>query len=64
MSNIVQLCPGNDKIGMAFNERMKVPVAISNKLGVLASKDPATPWEIDVTRCFYPAIANQCLVAQ
>lgn len=43
MPNIVQLCPGNDKIGMAFNERMKVPVAISNKLGVLVSKDPATP---------------------
>lgn len=34
----------NDTIGATFkDEIMKVLVPIGNKLGVLASKDPATP---------------------
>lgn len=55
----------NDKIGTMFpDERMKTLVAIGNKLGVLASKDPATSWAKgkNNTGYYYSATANQWVV--
>ena len=52
---------------MAFKvERIKVLVAIDNKLGVLASKDSAAPWVkgINITGHYYTATANQSIVAR
>lgn len=46
------------------DERMKTLVAIGNKLGVLASKDPATSWAKgkNNTGYYYSATANQWVV--